>query len=150
MKTHVPKRITIHCSATPNGKSVSIEAMTADHVAKGYGGLGYHGVIQPNGDWVQGRGFNEVGAHVAGANTGNIGICLVGTDKFTKAQLVTLRYKLDSLLLTFSIPRWEIHGHKEFPTAIEQGKCCPGIWTSHLVCWYSLNEEKAVEKYVLQ
>jgi N-acetylmuramoyl-L-alanine amidase len=53
--------------------------------------IGYHYVIEVDGTIRPGRGIEEVGAHVQGSNSKSIGICLIGTDKFTDAQWTALR-----------------------------------------------------------
>ena len=48
--------------------------------------IGYHFVIYTSGTVATGRHLEEIGAHVAGSNARSIGICMVGTDRFTPAQ----------------------------------------------------------------
>lgn len=97
--------IVIHCAATPNGKDIKVAAIDAMHKARGFKRdsqavrnfnpelkhIGYHYVIEVDGTIRTGRGIEEVGAHVQGNNSKSIGICLIGTDKFTKAQWDGLR-----------------------------------------------------------
>lgn len=52
--------------------------------------IGYHFVIDVDGTLETGRAEGETGAHVKGHNTGSIGICMTGTDKFTLSQWRTL------------------------------------------------------------
>ena len=96
----------IHCSGTPNGKSVSINEIDAWHRERGFvaramdyrrkqnpdlSHIGYHFVISPNGACATGRHLDEMGQHVQGHNLHSIGICLIGTDQFTRAQWIMLR-----------------------------------------------------------
>jgi hypothetical protein len=53
--------------------------------------IGYHFVINIDGTVETGRGLDESGAHVQGNNSKSVGICMVGTDKFTQAQWLSLR-----------------------------------------------------------
>jgi len=98
------------------------------HLARGWSDIGYHDVIRRNGRAEQGRPVERTGAHVAGQNTGSIGICLVGgidergkpDANFTRAQFITLRrllrfYKAQHKNVT-------IHGHNEF-----SNKACPSF-----------------------
>jgi N-acetylmuramoyl-L-alanine amidase len=143
--THTPKRIVIHCSDTPNGKRVRVEALREQHKKRGFSDIGYHILINPDGQVDHTRPFNEVGEHVGGNNTGSIGICLVGTDKYTKAQWDALRYQLDGLLMTYSIDKTQIFCHYQFDSAIKQGKTCPNISINNLLLWYyEVVGEKAI------
>lgn len=146
-----PNRITIHCSATPNGQHVDIEVIRQDHIKnRGFTDIGYHLLCQPSGEMQSGRPLNQVGAHVEGHNTGNLGVCLVGTDKFTRQQFKALESTLDSWFMVFSIPLWEIWCHHQFDTAIKQGKTCPNLPIQNLFAWYHLKMDKAIESYLLR
>lgn len=142
------QKVTIHCSATPNGKPISLVALEKDHRARGFGGVGYHVVIMPDGARTYTRGLNQKGAHVAGHNEGNIGICLVGTDKFTKEQFDILHSTLEDLRRCHNWPQFELYCHHEFDTAKAQGKTCPNIDPKRLLYWYLTGDFKAVSIYV--
>tara|TARA_X000001036_G_scaffold158491_1_gene150399 strand:+ start:9028 stop:10323 length:1296 start_codon:yes stop_codon:yes gene_type:complete len=45
---------------------------------RGWSDIGYHFLVDRAGNIYQGRPETVIGAHVGGANTGNIGICLLG------------------------------------------------------------------------
>ena len=145
-----PNKITIHCSASKNGIPWDIKEIEKEHIKRGFKTVGYHLVCQPDGEVQKGRGLNEVGAHVEGHNTGNIGICMIGTDRFTVRQFNSLRYQLDSIRMVFSIPFSEIYGHYEFDSAIKQGKTCPNIRAVDIVLWYALNDTSCINKYLLK
>lgn len=146
---HIPNKIVLHCSDTTNGKHADIEAMRANHKARGFSDISYHLIIQPDGECVNGRPFNQVGAHVKHHNEGAIGICLIGKDKFTQRQFDALRYKIDSILLTYSIKKTEIFCHNQFDTAIEQGKVCPSMRINDILCWYyNIVGEPAIASYL--
>lgn len=105
-------------------------------------------LIQPNGEKVNGRPLNQVGAHVEGHNTGNLGICLIGTDKFLGLQFAMLRGQIDNLLQNFfQILKSELYCHNQFDTAIKQGKCCPGFPVNVLLTWYWTHDESLLEPY---
>lgn len=105
------KDIVIHCSATPNGKDIRARHIDEMHRQRSFKrdsqakrnfnpelpSIGYHYVITVDGHIETGRGLEEVGAHVQGRNTGSIGICLIGTDKYKIAQWETLRTCLINL-----------------------------------------------------
>jgi N-acetylmuramoyl-L-alanine amidase len=97
--------IIVHCSATPNGKDFRAKDIDNMHRNRGFNRrshnvsaynssikhVGYHYVICLDGVIEAGRGVEEIGAHVKGSNTNSIGICMVGLDKYTKAQWDSLR-----------------------------------------------------------
>lgn len=122
-------KIIIHCSATP--PSMDIGAATIDkwHKDRGWSQIGYHFVIRRDGAIEDGRDIKITGAHVAGNNTGSIGICLIGgvdkamtaEDNFTDEQWKALRNLLRILKADFK--RATIHGHNEF----DSGKACPSF-----------------------
>ena len=149
--TFKPKRLTIHCTATPDGKRVSIDAIAKDHSLRGFGGIGYHYVIQPDGELCEGRSLEQRGAHVLGGNNENIGIALAGTGQFTRLQFKALRGILTALCLRFSIPDHEIWVHNEWPSAQAQKKTCPGMRAVNLVCWYADEQNlDTINPYILK
>lgn len=85
---------TTHCSATSPGKIYTLADLKRDHKARGFRTVGYHWYITRGGVRHKGREEHEIGAHVKGHNTGNIGICLEGgvdssgkpENNFTEAQ----------------------------------------------------------------
>ncbi|MGL9774700.1 MAG: N-acetylmuramoyl-L-alanine amidase [Sodalis sp. (in: enterobacteria)] len=91
--------------------------------------IGYHGVIDVDGQWLTGCDVEEVGAHVRGHNADSLGLCLVGTDQFTAAQWAVLRTQV--LTLRARWPEATLHGHNEFSS-----KLCPGFSVS---AWASGN-----------
>jgi len=148
---HIPKRIVIHCSGTKNGEKYSIEKIREDHIVnRKFDDIGYHMVIQPDGQVDNGRPLNKVGAHVEGHNIGSIGLCLIGTDKYSTVQMEALRYKMDSLFLTYNIKKTEIYCHNQFDSAIKQGKSCPNIPINVILVWYyNISREPAIAPYLL-
>lgn len=116
-------KIILHCSATPNGRPHTAEDIHRWHKepSKGYDGIGYHFVIRVDGTVDNGRPVYWAGAHAYGHNTGSIGICMIGTDDYSKEQwaaLATLVKKLTGEYHTIS----EIIGHNEVSK-----KTCPGF-----------------------
>lgn len=146
-----PGLITLHCSATKNADDCPASVIKTWHLNRGFHDIGYHMVIQPDGTVENGRPLNKVGAHVEKSNLIgekiNIGICLVGTDRFTQYQFYALRYKLDSLFLIYDIEPWEIYGHYEFDTAKDQGKTCPNMRMARIQYWYSTQIYAAIRDY---
>jgi len=149
MINYIIRFVTLHSTATPNGLRVSVDAITKDHIAKGFGKIGYHALIQPDGELIQTLPLNVKGAHVKDHNTNNIGIALAGTSKYTEAQFRKLREYIRTLELCSAWKIWDLVGHYEWDTGKLQGKTDPQMRTSDIVCWYLLNKEDPIEKYLL-
>ena len=119
--------IIVHCTATPDGRPVTIREITQWHKQRGFSTIGYHYVVMLDGTVCNGRNVDTVGAHCTNHNSHSIGVCYVGgLDKVTKlpkdtrtpAQkyaLVTLLKKLKALY-----PKAKIYGHRDFSS-----KACP-------------------------
>jgi N-acetyl-anhydromuramyl-L-alanine amidase AmpD len=119
--------IIIHCSATPEGRNHSVPDIDRWHRERGFSGIGYHYLIDLKGDIQTGRPVDQVGAHVAGHNTGTIGIVYVGgldkntlkaKDTRTPAQKAALVKLIKELLGRFPIKK--ISGHSDYAA-----KACP-------------------------
>lgn len=152
--------IVIHCSASPNGDSLfrgsfgtfgfvtPVAAIDSWHVKRGFhrqpadrqrfnpslAAIGYHYVIQLDGTVVTGRHVDEPGAHVAGSNQKSIGICMIGTDRFTHEQWESLAGAVR--LLRERYPGAKVVGHRDLsPDQNKNGvvesfewlKTCPGF-----------------------
>jgi N-acetylmuramoyl-L-alanine amidase len=97
---------------------------------KGWSDIGYHWVIRRDGTIEPGRKESSLGAHVAGENYGNIGICLVGgvnakgtpINNFTVEQMASLRWLLIEVIGRWGIHESEIKGHRDHPGVT---KACP-------------------------
>lgn len=121
--------IIIHCSATPEGRVVTVQDIDRWHRERGFNGIGYHYVVYIDGSIHKGRSDSEVGAHCKGHNAHTIGICYVGgcdtamrpKDTRTAAQ----RKAMEKLVreLKFRFPGVTIHGHNEY----DHGKACPSF-----------------------
>lgn len=89
---------------------------------------GYHYVIKTDGVIQLGRHLDENGAHARGWNSRSVGICLIGTDRFTRHQWDSLAV-LIRMLLKHALSRgWgpngvQIIGHRE----VNPHKTCPGF-----------------------
>lgn len=151
--------LVIHCSASKDGVSLARKgrrgeractaAETIDrwHAARGFARaswrlkvrpdlkhIGYHYVIDVDGTVEAGREPDEIGAHVKANNACSIGICLVGTERFTAAQWAALRALIGQL--RGSYPQARVLGHRDFSpdrnhdgriTRDEWLKTCPGF-----------------------
>lgn len=123
--------IVIHCSATPEGRSVSVEIIRKWHTDRGWRDIGYHYVVDLDGKVHEGRPVGQTGAHVRGHNTGSIGICYVGgvtndgrlapKDTRTPAQREALKALVAELAETYPGIK-TVKGHRDFSGV---KKACP-------------------------
>lgn len=120
--------IIVHCSATPEGRNVSVADIDRWHRERGFDGIGYHYVVYIDGSVHEGRPLNKVGAHCKGHNVHSIGICYIGgvdlngkpKDTRTLAQKDALVNLLMRLKRRF--PKAVIRGHRDFAA-----KACPSF-----------------------
>ncbi len=120
--------VTIHCAATPEGKHFLAGQITAMDVLR-FRQPSYHWVVELDGTTVATLPEHERGAHVAGHNTGNIGVCYVGgverdgrspKDTRTPAQTLALRALVGALRERHGDV--EVKGHRDWPGV---AKACP-------------------------
>lgn len=119
--------IIIHCSATPEGRAVTVADIDSWHRQRGFKSIGYHYVVTLDGCVHQGRSENEIGAHCKGHNRHSIGICYVGgleagtmrpKDTRTERQRRALTDLVASLRARY--PAAKVHSHSDFAA-----KACP-------------------------
>lgn len=128
--------IVIHCSATPNGRPVSVETVRGWHIARGFRDIGYHYLIGVDGSVSVGRPEELPGAHAKGFNAYSIGVCLVGgvggPDKhnpglYTMAQWDSLRIAVGDLLARY--PAARVVGHRDLSPDLDgDGVIEPHEW----------------------
>ena len=147
--------IAVHCFATRpdwmqnNSVEEQVEEARRWHLDRGFSDLGYHFVIGRNGDVVEGRPIEVVGAHVKGYNSKSIGISLIGghgsgmydafSDHFTPEQGFALRELIGTLRAQFPTIT-KVMGHNDFPNV---NKACPGFNVSQ---WLKSEPAAAVQK----
>lgn len=134
----VIKFIVIHCSASDEPGQDSPQAIKDLHTSpisklfnwgkyktngKGWSDIGYHFVITQDGLIHEGRPLEKIGAHVAGFNSGSIGICLTGDKVFSQAQFISLESLCSELCRKFGIEKKDILGHSE----LDKKKTCPNF-----------------------
>lgn len=120
--------IIIHCSATPEGRAVTVKEIDRWHRQRGFAEIGYHYVIYLDGTVAEGRPIDKAGAHCSGHNARSVGICYVGgcdrdmkpKDTRTSAQRKALISLVDEMKKRF--PGATVHGHNEFAA-----KACPSF-----------------------
>jgi len=122
-------KIIVHCSATPEGRNVSVDTIRTWHVnERGWSDIGYHYVVELDGTIRSGRPVERQGAHVKGFNADSIGVCYVGgtdskgnpKDTRNKAQIASMEILIIDLLTTYEGAT--LHGHNEFSS-----KACPSF-----------------------
>lgn len=131
--------IVFHCSATRPSQNIGRREIEEWHLAKGWSGIGYHFVIMRDGTLQKGREIDEVGAHVAGANSHTLGVCLVGglgengqafadaPQMFTLAQWDTARALMSYLRKMY--PNARVCGHRDLsPDLNKDGKIQQSEW----------------------
>lgn len=124
-------KIIVHCTATEEGRSFTIEDVKRWHtlpppVGKGWRDVGYHYLVLLDGTVQRGRAISQPGAHCYGQNAHSIGVCYVGglrdgkpADTRTDAQRRALLKLLANLTTMY---RCHIFGHNDFAQ-----KDCPGF-----------------------
>lgn len=118
--------IIIHCTATPEGREVSVEQIRRWHKQRGFCDIGYHLIIHLDGSVDVGRPLSIAGAHCTGHNANSLGVCYVGgvdadnrpKDTRTPAQVATLRAIVQTARAL--MPNIIISGHNQYAR-----KACP-------------------------
>ena len=114
-------KIIIHCSDTPEGRPNTVADITAWHKQRGFRTIGYHYVIYLDGQIVEGRPIESVGAHCTSHNRDSIGICYIGgrsadmkeyKDTRTPEQKQSLVELITALRTQF--PEAKVYGHRDF------------------------------------
>ena len=123
-----PEFIIIHHSAVSRElNNHQFEAVKNYHKNLGWGDIGYHYFIEPNGKVCKGRIESKIGAHCryAGMNIKSLGVCLTGnfmTETPRKEQIFALRDLLKAIVKRYEIKAKNILGHNETGAAT----LCPG------------------------
>ncbi len=115
-----------HCTATPEGREVSVSEITSWHKQRGFKTIGYHKVVHLDGSVSEGRSESQIGAHVAGRNTGTLGYVYVGglnqnmraKDTRTPAQKATMERLTREAVARYRLTK--ISGHRQYAA-----KDCP-------------------------
>jgi N-acetylmuramoyl-L-alanine amidase len=136
------KRIVIHCTATREGQDVDAATIRKWHQDKGWQDIGYHFVVRPNGAVERGRPEEQPGSHVAGFNTGSIGVVYVGgldaqgraKDTRTPLQTVSLARLVTDLAKAY--PGAAVMGHRDLsPDKDGDGVVEPHEWLKDCPCF---------------
>lgn len=118
--------IILHCSDTPFNKDFHASDIRKWHIERGFNSIGYHFVVDLDGEIEYGRSVFQSGAHCYNHNLHSIGICYIGgrdingltadtrTDEQKKSLIKLIAYLRDEY---GNIP---VHGHNEY-----SNKDCP-------------------------
>jgi N-acetylmuramoyl-L-alanine amidase len=124
--------ITIHCTATPEGRPNTADEVTQWDIAR-FGQPSYHHVFCLDGSDHQTLKYDQKGAHTGGHNTGNIGLSYVGgtatlnsggapKDTRTDLQKKSMEVRVRELLHRY--PNAKVRGHRDWPAV---AKACPSF-----------------------
>ncbi|HWO20106.1 MAG TPA: N-acetylmuramoyl-L-alanine amidase [Kofleriaceae bacterium] len=124
-------RMAIHHTETPTNDSMTPQArlrqIQSYHMdVKGWCDIGYHYLVSRDGRVWEGRPDTQLGSHAGGANTGNIGISIMGQHEatpVTQAQVDVIAGLVRGLATAHGVPmdRTRIKGHREYKST-----SCPG------------------------
>ncbi len=122
--------IIVHCTATPEGREVSVETIRGWHKARGWNDIGYHWVVGLDGTVRPGRREAIAGAHVENRNARTIGVVYVGgvaangktpKDTRTPAQREALMDLCREIIGRYPSIR-KVSGHNQYAA-----KACPSF-----------------------
>lgn len=140
----IPKSIIIHHTVSSRDKT-TIQDIENWHKVRWPGfvsslgfHIGYHFVILGDGEIVQTRRENEIGAHCI-PNDGKIGIALTGnfeTEKPSSAQFDALSMLLKRVKKEYGLTDKDVFGHYEKSSTL-----CPG---KELKKWILLNRQLSI------
>lgn len=117
-----PPHVVIHHSVS------ALNATPGDihrwHLARGYAGIGYHFVIDPNGRTYRGRPEWAIGAHAKGGNT-SIGVCFIGN--FDKpGSMPGAQLRAGQRLMAYLYGRYPAATPRRHGDIIGSSTACPG------------------------
>ena len=155
-KTRVVNQIAVHCTATAEGREVTMAEIDSWHKARGFSKqkisghyCGYHFVVALDGTIMCGRDLRETGAHVSGYNSKSIGVCYVGgldekgkaKDTRTPEQKETLNWLIGELKHILDIKK--VQGHRDYsPDKNGNGIIESFEWIKSCPCFDAIPEYK--------
>ena len=97
-----PRPVIVHHS---DSDRMTLAQCNEWHKARGWDSCGYNFIIQRDGTIDTSRGWNKTGAHCKGFNSLYLGVCFVGKDYATEAQIEAFRKMFHGQ---------RFYGHKDF------------------------------------
>lgn len=128
LKNENIKLLIVHCSDTHDHLNLRANDIHKMHLSFGWDGIGYHKVICRSGKIENGRPEYWIGSHVKGKNHISLGVCLIGKEKFTKNQFLSLERVLKKWKKIY--PNAKIVGHRDTGNT---SKTCPNF---DVLRWY--------------
>ena len=121
--------IVVHCSSTPVSQKVTVKDIDNCHKDRHFAMIGYHWVIDQEGNILKGRDEKYAGEHVKHYNQHAIGVCYEGgldekgrpKDTRTPEQKAALWFLLEDLKKDY--PNAKIVGHRDFPNVHKDCPC---------------------------
>lgn len=121
--------VIIHCTATKADRKVTVDDVRRWHKQRGFRDIGYHYLIDQQGNVHRGRPLSQAGSHCRGYNAHSIGVCYVGgvgndgksADTRTIAQVTAMQTLVYRLCRQYGA---KVTGHREHPNAHTE---CPGF-----------------------
>lgn len=136
------RQIIIHCTATPEGSSLSVKALRAEHLRRGFSDIGYHYYVRRDGTVINTRSVARIGAHAKGHNKYSIGVAYEGgldasgnpADTRTPLQRTALRKLVADLLNRYHDTY--VCGHRDLsPDLNGNGEIEPEEWIKQCPCF---------------
>ncbi len=118
-----------HCSATPEGRHVTVATIRKWHKDRGWSDIGYHKVVYLDGSVHAGRPVSKTGAHAKGHNTGSLGYCYIGgvakdgktaKDTRTPQQKIAMERLTREAIRNYGVTK--VSGHNQYAA-----KACPSF-----------------------
>ena len=132
-------KIIIHCTDTKCNEHITIQQIRQWHMQQGFDSIGYHYVIDVNGDVIDGRPLYLIGAHCHGQNNDSIGIAYIGGIDEQGNHCNTMTIEQENALISLCLllkkrfQKMTIHGHNEF-----SNKLCPCF---NVIDWLLVHKE---------
>lgn len=124
------KAVILHCADTPDYAEgdprfdrFGAAEIRAWHLQQGWSDIGYHYVVRRTGVIEKGRPEAVVGAHCEGHNAESLGVCYLGRQSPTGAQLRSILALSIAFKERLGLEPKDWFGHYEFQPA----KTCPGL-----------------------
>lgn len=110
----------------PASETATVQDIHAEHLAKGWVGIGYNYYITKDGRIFEGRG-KHIGAHCEGENSHSLGVCFQGNyetnNNMTDRQVESGGWLVSLLIREYGLQINDIKKHKDMPKA---ATVCPG------------------------
>ncbi len=126
-------KIIIHHSASPSATTTA-KKIKSWHLARGFNDIGYHYMIDANGEIFKGRDEAKIGAHCKGHNRDSLGLVVFGN--FDQESLNDKQESTLFLLITSIMERYDLVCKDIYPHYQLGNTACPG---HELLQWVDIN-----------